>query len=128
MPVGAATGVPAADGTLVIYAPTMQVPMAICGTDNAYRAALAATRCAARRNIARLYMPLLGAGTGGLNTREAGLQVLTGAIYGSANWTAQDLTWAHADRMHRQWHGFCGVPDDGVRFGEEGEQLVGDQA
>lgn len=120
MPVGAATGVSAADGTRIIYAPTMQVPMRIVGTDNAYRAALAATRYAKIQcsHVERLYMPLLGSGTGGLSAGEAGLQVLTGAYYGALDWLGRDLTWSHANGMHRQWHDFCHIPDDGVRFGE----------
>jgi len=38
---------------------------------------------------------------------------------GTQEVTADELTWAHADRLHLQWHEMLGIPDDGYRFAEQ---------
>lgn len=118
LPVGAAVAARSEHGQLVIYAPTMQIPMRIVGTDNAYRAARAAANKAVYISVDVLYMPLLGTGTGGMALEDAAVQILTGVHDGVQPIAPEDMTWAHADRLHMQWHRFCGVPDDGFRMAE----------
>lgn len=118
LPVGAAVAARSEHGQLVIYAPTMQIPMRIVGTDNVYRAARAAANKAVRIGVDVLYMPLLGTDTGGMALEEAAVQILAGVHDGVQPIAPEDLCWAHADRLHMQWHRFCGVPDDGFRMAE----------
>lgn len=118
MPVGAAVAARSEHGQLVIYAPTMQIPMQIVGTDNAYRAARAAANQAVRIGVDMLYMPLLGTGAGGMALEDAAVQILAGVHDGARPIAPEDLCWAHADRLHMQWHRFCGVPDDGFRMAD----------
>lgn len=118
LPVGAAVAARSEHGQLVIYAPTMQIPMRIVGTDNVYRAARAAANKAVRIGVDVLYMPLLGTGTGGMALEDAAVQILAGVHDGVQPIAPEDMTWAHADRLHMQWHRFCGVPDDGFRMAE----------
>lgn len=118
LPVGAAVAALSEHGQLVIYAPTMQIPMRIVGTDNVYRAARAAANKAVRIGVDVLYMPLLGTGTGGMALEDAAVQILAGVHDGVQPIAPEDMTWAHADRLHMQWHRFCGVPDDGFRMAE----------
>lgn len=119
LPVGAAVSATGDDEQLVIYAPTMQGPMRIAGTDNVYRAARAAANMAKQMGVDTLFMPLLGTGTGGMNAQDAAVQILAGVHDGTEMIEPEDMDWAHADRMHRQWHRFCGVPDDGFRWAEK---------
>lgn len=121
LPVGAAVVESANDGQIVIYTPTMQGPMTVSGTDNVYRAARAAAHMAQRNGIDTLFMPLLGTGTGGMDAEDAAVQMLTGVHDGTEPMEPEELCWEHADRMHQQWHRFCGVPDDGYRWAKEGE-------
>ena len=118
LPVGAAVAVCSEHGQLVIYAPTMQIPMRVVGTDNAYRSARAAAHKAKRIGVDVLYMPLLGTGAGGMALEDAAVQILAGVHDGAQPIEPEDMTWAHADRLHMQWHRFCGVPDDGFRMAE----------
>lgn len=118
LPVGAVVAARSEHGQLVIYAPTMQIPMRIVGTDNVYRAARAAANKAVRIGVDVLYMPLLGTGTGGMALEDAAVQILAGVHDGAQPIAPEDMTWAHADRLHMQWHRFCGVPDDGFRMAE----------
>lgn len=118
LPVGAAVAARSEHGQLVIYAPTMQIPMRIVGTDNVYRAARAAANKAVYIGVDVLYMPLLGTGTGGMALEDAAVQILAGVHDGVQPIAPEDLCWAHADRLHMQWHRFCGVPDDGFRMAE----------
>ena len=118
LPVGAVVAARSEHGQLVIYAPTMQIPMRIVGTDNVYRAARAAANKAVRIGVDVLYMPLLGTDTGGMALEDAAVQILTGVHDGVQPIAPEDMTWAHADRLHMQWHRFCGVPDDGFRMAE----------
>lgn len=118
LPVGAAVAALSEHGQLVIYAPTMQIPMRIVGTDNVYRAARAAALKARLIGVPVLYMPLLGTGTGGMALEDAAVQILAGVHDGVQPIAPEDMTWAHADRLHMQWHRFCGVPDDGFRMAE----------
>lgn len=118
LPVGAAVAARSEHGQLVIYAPTMQIPMRIVGTDNVYRAARAAANKAVYIGVDVLYMPLLGTGTGGMALEDAAVQILTGVHDGVQPIAPEDLCWAHADRLHMQWHRFCGVLDDGFRMAE----------
>lgn len=118
IPVGCAVSSAAADGQYVIYAPTMQVPMDIACTDNVYRAARAASHLAKMLHVETLWMPLMGTGAGSLPLDEAVWQMAAGVIDGTAELSAEEMNWEHADRIHLQWHRFCKVPDDGVRFAE----------
>ncbi|MGN0759878.1 MAG: macro domain-containing protein [Candidatus Ventricola sp.] len=118
LPVGAAVAARSEHGQLVIYAPTMQIPMRIVGTDNVYRAARAAANKAVYIGVDVLYMPLLGTDTGGMALEDAAVQILAGVHDGVQPIAPEDMTWAHADRLHMQWHRFCGVPDDGFRMAE----------
>lgn len=118
LPVGAVVAARSEHGQLVIYAPTMQIPMRIVGTDNVYRAARAAANKAVRIGVDVLYMPLLGTGTGGMALEDAAVQILAGVHDGAQPIAPEDMTWAHADRLHMQWHRFCGVPDDGFRMAD----------
>lgn len=118
LPVGAAVAARSEHGQLVIYAPTMQIPMRIVGTDNVYRAARAAANKAVYIGVDVLYMPLLGTDTGGMALEDAAVQILAGVHDGAQPIAPEDMTWAHADRLHMQWHRFCGVPDDGFRMAE----------
>lgn len=122
LPVGAAVVAKGADDQIVIYAPTMQGPMMIAGTDNVYRAARAAAHMAQRNGIDTLFMPLLGTGTGGMDVEDAAVQMIAGVHDGTELMEPEELSWAHADRMHQQWHRFCGVPDDGFRWRKEVEE------
>lgn len=118
MPVGCAVSSAATGGQRVIYAPTMQVPMALEGSDNVYRAARAAAHLAKTLSVRTLWMPLMGTGAGSLPLDEAVWQMAAGVIDGTAELTTHEMNWEHADRIHLQWHRFCRVPDDGVRFAE----------
>lgn len=122
LPVGAAVVAKSVnEGQIVIYAPTMQGPMGIRGTDNVYRAARAAAHTAERIGIDTLFMPMLGTGTGGMDVEDAAVQMLAGVHDGTELMEPEELCWEHADRMHQQWHRFCGVPDDGYRWAGEGD-------
>ena len=118
MPVGCAVSSAATGGQRVIYAPTMQVPMALEGSDNVYRAARAAAHLAKTLSVGTLWMPLMGTGAGQLPLEEAVWQMAAGVMDGTAELTTHEMNWEHADRIHLQWHRFCNVPDDGVRFAE----------
>lgn len=65
----------------VAHAPTMRVPMNICGTDHVYLALWATLTAVHRHNqtearkIHHLVCPGLGTGTGGMDPLEAGLQM-----------------------------------------------------
>lgn len=116
MPVGTAMTAQAPDGQRIIYAPTMQVPMILEHSDCVYRAARAAAHLAMTMDEKTLYMPVMGSGTGGMTIEDAVCQMVAGVRDGTMRLTHEEMTWAHADRMHMQWHRFCGVPDDGFRF------------
>lgn len=118
LPVGAAVVARSEHEQLVIYAPTMQVSMQIVGTDNAYRAARAAAHKAELIGVDVLYMPLLGTGAGGMAIEDSAVQILAGVHDGTQPITPDEMNWAHADRLHMQWHRFCGVPDDGFRMAD----------
>lgn len=115
LPVGCAVSVFSPDGQHIIYAPTMQIPMQIRRTDNVYRAARAAANRARIDGEEMLFMPLMGTGTGGMDLMEAVEQMLSGVMDGFSKMEPDELTWAHADRMHMKWHRFCGISDDGFR-------------
>lgn len=118
LPVGCVVSVHSLDGQHIIYAPTMQIPMQIRGTDNVYRAARAAANRARIYGEETLFMPLLGTGTGGMELMEAVEQMIGGVMDGLCKMEPEELTWEHADRMHQKWHRFCGIPDDGFRCTE----------
>lgn len=123
LPVGAAVMAKGADDEqIVIYAPTMQGPMTVFGTDNVYRAARASAHMAKRNGIDTLFMPMMGTGTGGMDVEDAAVQILAGVHDGTCQMEPKELCWEHADRMHQQWHRFCGVPDDGFRWRKEVEE------
>lgn len=129
LPVGTAVATSGAmDDQIVIYAPTMQVPMMVIGTDNVYRAARAAAHMAWRIGIDTLFMPLLGTGTGGMALDDAAVQIIAGVHDGAEPMEPEKLCWAHADRLHQQWHRFCGVPDDGFRWAEAVKEAEDDES
>lgn len=121
MPVGTALCIlhapPRAENCpLLIYAPTMQVPMPIVGTDHVYLAARAAlhsvSRCEAKKKgAASVFMPLLGTGTGRMPLDMALHQIIRGIHDGLKAYTADDLTWVHAMDMHARWHEMCGISE-----------------
>lgn len=49
---------------------------------------------------------------------DAEVQILAGVHDGAQTIAPEYMTWAHADRLHMQWHRFCGVPDDGFRMAD----------
>lgn len=118
MPVGTALILPTPSDH-ILYAPTMQVPMDIAGTDNVYRSARAAARMAKNNKTETLYLPLMGCGAGCMEPMEAVWQMLCGVYDGTLEVEAAELTWAYADRLHLQWHEMLSVPDDGYRFAEQ---------
>jgi O-acetyl-ADP-ribose deacetylase (regulator of RNase III) len=63
--------------TRLVVAPTMEKPRGIAGTDNVYRATVAALRCAVRAQppISRLAMPGMGTGIGRMDPFESAEQV-----------------------------------------------------
>lgn len=96
---------------LIIYAPTMQVPMVIRGSDNVYRATLAAIREADALGCKNLLLPLMGAGTGGMHPIDLGYQMKTAIEISRNRLTADDLTWEHAMQRHSLWHRMVGIPE-----------------
>jgi O-acetyl-ADP-ribose deacetylase (regulator of RNase III) len=104
LPVGCAVSVPLKRGRM-IYAPTMQVPMNITHTANVYYAMLAVLRLEKRANT--LYVPLLGAGAGGLSPQNSVNQMaaaiasaIAGGWSGSQTLT-QPLNWTYATNRYR---------------------------
>lgn len=100
---------------VVIYAPTMQVPMPIRGTANVYYAMLAVLRTVERNTVfdmpGEIYVPLLGAGAGGLTVEESMTQMIEALrVYAARDRTA--ISWSHAQSMHNLWHRMTGVPYD----------------
>lgn len=111
----------------VVYAPTMQIPQDIRGTDNVYQAARAIMYALKKRytefvreawnnpemngmNIV-LYMPLLGTGAGRMTLDLAMHQMVRGIRDGYKTWTADDLNWMHAFDMHTRWHEMTGIQE-----------------
>ncbi|MGN0773565.1 MAG: macro domain-containing protein [Candidatus Ventricola sp.] len=98
----------------IIYAPTMQVPMDINGTDNVYLATMAAVHTAVNRTgrVNRtIWMPMMGTGTGRMPLDAAMRQMARGVKDGLWKWKAEDMTWSHAQEMHERWHEMTGIPD-----------------
>lgn len=128
LPVGTAIFVRTPDDQGIIYAPTMQGPVEIVGTDHAYLATRAAVHRARYHGFDAIYMPLMGAGAGALPVAEAVDQIVCGVHDGMMELTPGDITWAHADRMHLQWHRMCSVPDDNYRWADMTKGVHGDDA
>lgn len=98
----------------VIYAPTMQIPMPITGTDNVYLATMAAVHGVANRNTQHnrtIWMPLMGTGAGRMPVDAAMHQMVRGIRDGLKVWNAADMTWVHAHDMHARWHEMTGIPE-----------------
>lgn len=110
----------------VIYAPTMQIPMPITGTDNVYLATMAAVHIVANHNTQHkrtIWMPLMGTGAGRMPLDAAMHQMVRGVRDGIRNWQGADMTWVHAHDMHARWHEMSGIPEYApVHGGNEGEQ------
>lgn len=120
MPIGTALIVRAQYGCPnVVYAPTMQIPQDIRGTDNVYQAARAIMFALKKRyaEFARneenviLYMPLLGTGAGRMTLDLAMHQMVRGIRDGFKTWTAEELNWMHAFDMHTRWHEMTGIQE-----------------
>lgn len=110
--------------SVVIYAPTMQVPMPIRGTANAYYAMLAVLRTVERNTLfdmpGEIYVPLLGAGAGGLTVEES----MTQMIEAIRTYLARDrveISWDYARSMHNLWHRLTGLPYDEENAPEDAE-------
>lgn len=121
------------DAPVVIYAPTMQVPMSIQYTANVYYAMLAVLREARKSYrtrygtrmvyigqydracyVKRLYVPLMGCGTGGL-TADASIAQMLAAIdqerQRACGKLPEGMNWDYASAMHARWHRLSGVCD-----------------
>lgn len=121
------------DAPLVIYAPTMQVPMRIQYTANVYYAMLAVLREARKPYrtcygvrlarigqydracyVKRLYVPLMGCGAGGLEVQAAMAQMLAAIDQEQQRaWSKLPggLDWAYAFALHNRWHRLSGVQE-----------------
>lgn len=122
LPVGCAVQVMrGADGERVIYAPTMQGPMCIDGTDGLYRAARAAAHLAIRDGVDQLFIGVCAGAYDGMNATDALAQMMMGVADAQRVITPDEMDWTHADSMHQRWHTCCGVPDDGYRWADEME-------
>jgi O-acetyl-ADP-ribose deacetylase (regulator of RNase III) len=84
----------------IIYAPTMQIPMDIRGTLNAYHATRAAIREGIRRGCENLLLPLMGAGTGLLPHYIAGKQIQAAINESRTKITAEEIDWDYAVNRH----------------------------
>ncbi len=119
MPIGTALRAKVANSPNVIYAPTMQIPMEIVGTDYVYQAARAAVLTVKNELSmtadAAVFMPLMGTGAGGMTVDSALYQMLYGIRDGLREWKKSDMTWMHAYDMHTRWHNMCGIPEDHPR-------------
>lgn len=113
LPVGCAVSVSPLETPfpIVIYAPTMQVPMTITHTANVYYATLAALREAKRHHCDAVYFPILGAGTGQVPLEIAGNQMRAAITASMKHLCKNDITWEHAAEKHHLWHELTGIPE-----------------
>lgn len=110
LPVGCAITAEVA-GAVIIYAPTMQVPMLLGGTANVYYAMAAAIREGEAADCSVLYVPLLGAGAGGLHPYDAAHQMYMAIRHSREAVTEKGITWDFAAARHAAWHQMTGIPE-----------------
>lgn len=94
---------------LIVYAPTMQVPMNINGTANVFYATQAAIRMAKRWECDNMLFPLMGAGAGMMDLADVGEQ-MTAAIEFSL-YTPTKIDWDYAINRHTTWHQLVHLPE-----------------
>lgn len=113
LPIGCAVSVSPLETPfpIVIYAPTMQVPMTITHTANVYYATLAALREAKRHHCDAVYFPILGAGTGQVPLEIVGYQMRAAITASMKHLCKNDITWEHAAEKHHLWHELTGIPE-----------------
>lgn len=111
LPVGCAVTVKS-DGMLLVYAPTMQVPICITGSAHVFYAALAALREAKRLGISELWIPMLGCGAGEMSLQDSAMQIANAVKCANENVKASDITWDYAYGRHNVWHEMCHIPPD----------------
>lgn len=105
LPVGCAIALPAATykpNAMILYAPSMSVPMDIRGTDNVYRATAAALREAEKGRCATLYLPLFGELTGRVPLPAVGAQMAAAINHHRRKPSVDAMTWAYAAQRHAQ--------------------------
>jgi O-acetyl-ADP-ribose deacetylase (regulator of RNase III) len=88
------------DGHLLIYAPTMRVPLSIVGTDAVYRAMWAALVLAEKFGVRRLLVPGLGTGAGRMSESEAARQMAL--AWRNFNRVPARIDWPTASRRHHE--------------------------
>lgn len=118
LPVGCAVTVKS-DGMLLVYAPTMQVPISIVGSAHVFYAALAALREAKRYGISELWIPMLGCGVGEMSIQDSAMQIANAVACANERVKAPDMTWQFAARRHGIWHEMCHLPPDKVEDQQE---------
>lgn len=109
LPVGHAVTVPIWDNEenedcpMLIYSPTMQVPMSIEHTSNVYYAMREALYIARILKCEKLYIPLMGCGAGGL-TPECSIRQISAAMFSTKPVNPCEITWDFAFQRHYLIH------------------------
>lgn len=111
LPVGCAVTVKS-DGMLLIYAPTMQVPISIVGSAHVFYATFAALREAKRYGVNELWIPMLGCGAGGMSIQDSTMQIANAVSCANERVKGKNITWDFANRRHSIWHEMCHIPPD----------------
>lgn len=116
LPVGHAVTVPLWDDEesencpKLIYAPTMQIPMLIEHTANVFYAMRESIYMAMMLNCEKLYIPLMGCGTGGL-TPEYSIRQIKAAIMCAKPIKASEITHEFALNRHALIHEIIDMPE-----------------
>ena len=116
LPVGHAVTVPLwsndenDDCPMLIYSPTMQVPMLIEHTANVYYAMRESLYIARILKCKKLYIPLLGCGTGGL-TPEYSIRQMSAAIMSVKPIEPEEITREFALNRHALIHEITDMPE-----------------
>lgn len=116
LPVGHAVTVPLWDDEesencpMLIYAPTMQVPMSIEHTPNVFYAVRESLYMARILKCDKLYIPLMGCGAGGL-TPEYSIRQIKAAIMCANPIKASEITHEFAMRRHALLHEITEMPE-----------------
>lgn len=116
LPVGHAVTVPLWDDEesegcpMLLYAPTMQVPMSIEHTANVYYAMRESLYVARMLKCERLYTPLMGCGAGGL-TPEYSIRQISAAIMSVEPVEPAEITHEFAMHRHALIHEITEMPE-----------------
>lgn len=116
LPVGHAVTVPLWDDEesegcpTLVYAPTMQVPMLIEHTPNVFYAARESLYMARILKCEKLYIPLMGCGTGGL-TPEYSIRQIKAAIMSVEPIEPEEITHDFALNRHALIHEITEMPE-----------------